>query len=529
MLQGLVVFLAGTAWLAAGADEALGPWTRNHHPTDAARSHVEEITAATHPYTVRQEGTMDGRNCRSPMGCGMSREGALLQTWESNRSVRMENVGDDRRRQPVALQRPQPFRTVGGDRRRGRHARHDRRREGLRPLVPGDPAIATIRRGDNNELGDPVKVFNVYGYNTCGNDSISLATLWRKAGLQAAPARALGHCISQALYEDRWHFYDGDLHSVYLLRDNQTVASEQDIVRDHDLVKRTHSQGILLPDTWWDGPEHVRDVLLRGRSERRARRQDRHHDEHGAASRRGHRVAVGAARSAQVSWRVAHHARVHGPDLQRPVGISPRLRPGDLAAGRRAAWRTSHPTRRRPGRRAGHDGHHRLDDPQPVRLRRRPAGSRGRDARFSLSADGKTWQSVQDNLDKLFSVVGRARYRYQLQCQLEGAARLRRLAIVNDVQMAPLALPEMAVGENTLHLHRRVGRAAKGAHHAPLGRAVGSRPPRRRPRPSIRPTAARPKAPTSSSAGRRAGPGRRDQPTTSSSSRAGPTCGCRCR
>jgi len=65
--------------------------------------------------------------------------------------------------------------------------------------------------GDNNELGDPVKVFNVYGYNTCGNDSIALATLWRKAGLKVAPARALGHCISQAFYDDRWHFYDGDL------------------------------------------------------------------------------------------------------------------------------------------------------------------------------------------------------------------------------------------------------------------------------------------------------------------------------
>ena len=37
---------------------------------------------------------MDGRNCRLPMGCGIAREGALLQTWESNRSVRMENVGD---------------------------------------------------------------------------------------------------------------------------------------------------------------------------------------------------------------------------------------------------------------------------------------------------------------------------------------------------------------------------------------------------------------------------------------------------
>ncbi|HNU53078.1 MAG TPA: hypothetical protein PKJ98_19470 [Verrucomicrobiota bacterium] len=41
-----------------------------------------------------QGGTMDGRNCRSPMGCGIAREGAYLQTWESKRSVRMENVGE---------------------------------------------------------------------------------------------------------------------------------------------------------------------------------------------------------------------------------------------------------------------------------------------------------------------------------------------------------------------------------------------------------------------------------------------------
>jgi hypothetical protein len=32
--------------------------------------------------------------CRTPLGVGMSREGAIEQTWESNRAVRMENVGD---------------------------------------------------------------------------------------------------------------------------------------------------------------------------------------------------------------------------------------------------------------------------------------------------------------------------------------------------------------------------------------------------------------------------------------------------
>ena len=38
------------------------------------------------------------------------------------------------------------------------------------------------------------------------------------------------------------------MHSIYLLRDNETVAGEQDLVRDHDLIRRTHTQGILQPD-----------------------------------------------------------------------------------------------------------------------------------------------------------------------------------------------------------------------------------------------------------------------------------------
>src|ERR1043166_9935381 len=89
-----IFILVGTAcaW-AAGANEALRPWATNTHPTDKERSHVEEIATSPHHYQVVQGGTMDGRNCRSPMGCGIAREGAYLQTWDSNRSVRMENVG----------------------------------------------------------------------------------------------------------------------------------------------------------------------------------------------------------------------------------------------------------------------------------------------------------------------------------------------------------------------------------------------------------------------------------------------------
>jgi hypothetical protein len=39
-------------------------------------------------------------------------------------------------------------------------------------------------------------------------------------------------------------------------------------------------------------------------------------------------------------------------------------------------------------------------------------------------------------------------YEYRLRCRLGGDARLKALHIVNDLEMAPLALPEMGIGEN---------------------------------------------------------------------------------
>src|SRR5262249_39918831 len=69
-------------------------------------------------------------------------------------------------------------------------------------------------------------------------------------------------------------------------------------------------------------------------------------------------------------------------------------------------------------------------------------------ARFSLSWDGTTWKEVGEDLDAQFPVRGPARYVYWLRCVLSQGARLKRLAIVNDLQMAPLALPGMVVAEN---------------------------------------------------------------------------------
>jgi hypothetical protein len=446
VLLQLLLFGPVSATSALAADDDSSPWSASTHPSDAAQSHVEDITLGSHAYTVRQGGTMDGRNCRLPMGCGIAREGALLQTWESNRSARLENIGQTDVVNPWLSNGRNHFRNVA--------------EVVASALVPGmtdaEKAVAIwfqeIRYrhhspGDNSELGDPVKVFNIYGYNTCGNDSLCLATLWRQAGLRVAPARALGHCISQAFYDNAWHFLDGDMHSVYLLRDNSTVAGEQDIVRDHDLIKRTHSKGILMPDTWWDGQGMCAMYFYTG-------------DTTGTRSGQADTTMNMVLRPGEaIEWRwvrtdpLKYHGALYTMPTYQDVIYNGRweYRP-DFS---QETWRQGAAAIENivvgPDGLAAEDGKQGTivwEVKSPYVFVGGRMEAEATDARFAISVDGKTWQTVNDSLDKSFPVVGPARYQYRLKCQLAGAARLRSLRIANDLQMAPLALPEMVVGDN---------------------------------------------------------------------------------
>src|SRR5262245_25750228 len=235
-----LILTLSVTWSAAAdkpaPEEALEPWASNRHPKDVA---------AKQEYRVKHGGTMDGTNCRTPVGGSF---GVWDQTWESNRAVRMENVGETDVINPWLSNGRNDFRTL-----------KEMAAGALRPgMTDRERAIALWRlqtthrfhatTGDA-EVNDPVKAFNVYGYTTCGDDSICLAGLWKTAGFQVRPARVVGHCITQVHCDGRWNLLDGDMGPFYLLRDNATIAGEPDLVRDHDLVKRTHTHGILDADS----------------------------------------------------------------------------------------------------------------------------------------------------------------------------------------------------------------------------------------------------------------------------------------
>lgn len=433
--------------LLPAPDDALAPWNTNKHASDVAKNHVEVLTDARHVYTVKQGGTMDGTNCRTPVGVGMS-DKPIEYRWESNRSVRLENVGETNLVNPWLSNGRNNFRSMDDiiasattpdmsekDKAMAIWFQHIRQRYHF-------PAGGN--QGSGGESHDPVKVFNIYGSNTCGEDSMMMAGLWKKMGMKAAPCRLPTHCVSQVFYDGKWHVLDGDMHSMFLMRDNETVAGEQDLVRDHDLIKRSHTQGIMNPDSRgadeWLSAIYVYEGEVKG---------DRGcwvstfnltlRPREALVWRWGHATPMKYRGAAPHSYpdMVCNGLWDYAPDFTKDLwkkgadsvdGV--RLDGNALAA--------------EPGK----TGTIVWTMKSPYVYVGGKIEAAGAGATFAISWDGKTWTDVGPDLDQHFKSDLPPRYQYQLRCQLSGAAKLQGLRIVNDLQMAALGMPSMKVGAN---------------------------------------------------------------------------------
>jgi hypothetical protein len=452
----VVSALAATAGAGQGSEKidparapwtaAQEPWTGNAKPGDVVKDHVELLTDGRHAYTVVQGGTIDGRSCRTPMGVGMNREGALEQTWESNRAVRIENVGDTDVINPWLSNGQNNFRTM-----------KEIVESAVKPgMTDAEKAFAVWWQDcrhhyhgecDGVDGSDPVRIYNVYGCYQCGSNATELAALWREAGLEVAPSSGtLSHTTSRVFFDGRWSYLDGDQHCFFLLRDNATVASDQDLVRDHDLVKRAHTGGILLGDyrrideTW--AACYAHEEVLKG-----------HRD-----GKHGTTMDMLLRPGESITWRWGHLSppKYRGPNKPtyfntlcnglweyKPDLTKDIWRRG--AASAEGVRSTAEGLAAEPGKTGA-----------IVWLMRSPypfVGGRvegqGSGARIEVSTDNKRWTEVSDGiLDNVLPSTGGPWYEYCLRCQLQGDARLKALRIVNDLQMAVLAMPEMGVGEN---------------------------------------------------------------------------------
>ncbi|MEQ8852641.1 transglutaminase-like domain-containing protein [Gimesia sp.] len=102
------------------------------------------------------------------------------------------------------------------------------------PAEPGD------------EVHDPVKFLNVYGYGFCDDCASNFAVLARKAGVRSRIWGLSGHVVAEAFYDGKWHMFDPD-HEVFYRNDQGVIASVEELAQHPELITKTPLDPIGSP------------------------------------------------------------------------------------------------------------------------------------------------------------------------------------------------------------------------------------------------------------------------------------------
>lgn len=426
-----------------------GECADNDNP--AFREHSETITTSAYSYTIVLDGTLDGPTTRDPIGYAPPAQG-----FEPNTSVTMTNVG--------AIPVQNPWIKVAG--RVDLSSQAGMVASAISPaMTDREKALSLLWQhiayrfhGTTNDADNdsPVKLYNVYGFGYCGDDSFVLGCLVQVAGF--SPPRypyLAGHAVPEVWFDGRWNLLDGDEEGVHLLRDNYTIASNADIVRDPDLIKRSHSYGVAAISSRQQD-EMAAAVFYSGAYNTM---QDVWNADSSLDT-----MNMTLRPNESIEWRWGMAAKYHG---QFPPSTLGSIVPTRIANGRwsyaldftapswtyAATWvlgATADTTGLHATAQAGSIGIL-MQSPYPF-----VGGTLSFQGPVNiyLSWDDTKWVSVpvpagasMVSLDNFFPPNGAARYAYYLKLEVQSAP-LTSFTITNDIEMAPLAMPGLQLGNN---------------------------------------------------------------------------------
>ncbi|MHC4363130.1 MAG: hypothetical protein ACYSTZ_09900 [Planctomycetota bacterium] len=486
-VSSLAVLMVVTYYSGVVSSAHQGPPKAKWHSIegDREKTYEEVIDTGSHAYGVGMEGNVDGVMTRMPISYG-----AYYQGWQPNRFVRLENIGE--------TDVVNPWITVNG-KRNWRTLRDiaDEATAGCTSEREKARAVWEFQRNHrfhattwDRECDDAVKVYNIYGYTLCGNDAKVISDLWKAAGLRTRRGYPVGHAVAEVFYDGKYHLLDGDEHAIYLRRDNTAIASEAEVVRDHDLVKRTHTYGIERRDS--PATDEFSASLYGYEGTREG--------EHGGRTK--HTMAYTLRPGESIEWRWDHIGKQYTAGTQAPDGKWRKDGEGDLAVwGERAydnmrngimryvpnledsiyrkavksennvsaLWEDGvrpaiHPSR--TGQSANviwkiASAYVIVGGKMEADFRRKGAEDL---LRVKLSRDGKQWETLwtaqtmgdfrhEVTFDDRLSQRGSPQYEYFIQVEMEsksekGDVGIDSIKFITDVQMSLLGLPELELGEN---------------------------------------------------------------------------------
>ena len=335
----------------------------------------------------------------------------------------------------------------------------------------------------DGECNDVLKVLNVYGYTLCGNEAHLINDLWKAAGLTPRRGYPVGHVVSEVFYDGDYHLLDSDEHVICLERDNKTVASCTEVVRDHDLIKRTHTYGIGQAENrrtdefsaslysyegkregdLGDNTKHSMNLTLRP-GESIEFRWDHVGKEYSAGTVDPTDRRNGDGQGSLARWGATAYDKLRNGRLCYQPDLSSDLAQRGTAQIINAAFDTNSSTIRPVN----------PDQPATVvwqfnspyvyvggRATAKIELADGGSADWSYRTGKSDWKLISSTnnadeseltttIDNVVSTRRQPTYAFQLRLTLQGTATARDIAFAHDIQTSLLSLPELEVGTNKI-------------------------------------------------------------------------------
>ncbi len=84
---------------------------------------------------------------------------------------------------------------------------------------------------------NPVIAMNVYGYSNCAYHATVFVSMCEAVGVKARVWEVWHHTVSEAFYNNAWHMLDSDIGLTYLMDDNRTIASVEQLWADQKVTE----------------------------------------------------------------------------------------------------------------------------------------------------------------------------------------------------------------------------------------------------------------------------------------------------
>ncbi|MBT4137214.1 MAG: hypothetical protein HOE48_04820 [Candidatus Latescibacteria bacterium] len=425
------------------------------------KNHTETITSLNHTYTINMGGTRDGVNTRDPVGYS-----PYKQACEPNKCARLENIGSTDIVNPwIIVNNKRDWRSI--DRILAEILTDD--------MTDAEKARAIWEFACNHryhytcatdEVKDTVKMLNSYGYTLCWDEAFTVSNLWQAAGLKIRRGYPHGHCTTEVYYDGAYHLLDSDEHLLYLLRDNQTVASEEDLSHDHDLVKRGHPYGINLEESR-EREEGMASAFFHTGPRSGGRPQ-----------LTTHKMALTLRPNEALIWEWEDRNKYHG-HWDRPTRLANGRMQYAPEISQYKTWTTQAENLQLKKHSLSptdpdQDAHLDLTIKSPYVIvggKINLSLTSNTLVSVALSRHNDPWQTIWHSdtniniktaidLDTHFPPDSPASYSYQVRIALKASpdsAVIKDIAIETDLQMAPLSLPALELGDNTIHYTAETG------------------------------------------------------------------------